>query len=536
MAKLIETGSNSQEKLRNGVNILANCVKSTLGPKGRNVLIENKKGAPHITKDGVTVAKAIELKDPFENMGAQLVKDVASKTADLAGDGTTTATVLTQSIFNNGLKMVIAGANPMDLKRGIDKAVRVVVENLKKQAIPVRDNEKIEQVATISANSDTVIGKMIADAMEKVGKDGVITVDESNTAEMSVKIVEGMQFDKGYISPHFATEQDTLECILEKPQILMYDGKISSMETFLPILEQMASKDTPILVIADDIEGESLSTLIVNKLRGGLKVAAVRAPGFGDRKREILKDVAAIVGGKIVDTSIGDKLEEATLEILGTCERVIIDKGTTTFVNGGGNAEEIAERIDLIKKMIENSNSEYDKEKLQERLAKLSGGVAIIYIGASTEVEMKEKKDRVDDALHATRAAVAEGIVMGGGLALLNTIGSLESIKVENHDEKLGVDIVKLAIKSPFNTICSNGGESPDVIWNNIQSSKEGIGYDAKTGKYVDMIEAGIIDPAKVTRLALEHAASVAGLLLTTEVTIVDEEEQVDFAKKMNLP
>jgi len=538
MAKIIKQGYDSQEKLRKGVNTLADSVKITLGPKGRNVLIETKKGTPHITKDGVTVAKSIILKDPFENMGAQLVKDVASKTADLAGDGTTTATVLTQAIYNDGLKFITAGANPMDLKRGIDKAIKEVIINLKKQSIPIKTNKEIEQVATISANSDSVIGKMIASVMDSVGKDGVITVDESQTSEMSTKTVDGMQLEKGYISPHFATEQDTLECILDKPKIILFDGKINSVEPLLPLLEALVAGKHPILIIADDVDGEALSTLVVNKLRNGMKVCAVRAPGLGQRKKEILQDIASVTAGTLVDTELGMLLDEQTIEICGSCEKVIIDKGTTTFVNGSGESGQITERVELIKKQIENSTSDYDTEKLQERLAKLSGGVGVISIGASTEVEMKEIKDRVDDALHATRAAVSEGIVMGGGMALLLTIPFIMALQSENADEQLGMNIVKSAIRAPFDTIISNGGETPDVIWNNIQNSKKGIGYDVKNGTYVDLIKNGIIDPTKVTRLALEHAASVAGLLLTTDVTIVEEPDpsDIDFTKKMNIP
>jgi len=528
MTKIISFGKDSQNLLQQGLNTLADAVSVTLGPKGRNVLIETKSGKTHITKDGVTVAKAIELTDPTENIGAQLVKEVASKTNELAGDGTTTATVLTQAIFNDGLKFITAGANPMDLKRGIDLAVKDVIKTLKKNSVPVKTNKEIEQIATISANNDSSIGSMIASAMERVGKDGVITVEEGNGIEMSVNVVEGMQFDKGFISPYFVTDQDTMETILENPQILMVDTKISVMSDLLPILEDMAEIDRPILIIADEIDGEALSTLIVNKLRGQLKIAAVKTPGFGLKRKELLEDVATVIGGNVIKTETGEKLEEATMESIGTCEKVIIDKSTTTLVNGSGDSKKIKERISHIKSLIQNSKSDYDIENYQERLAKLSGGVAVITIGATTELEMKEKKDRVDDALHATRAAVEEGIVNGGGLALISTLESLKKVKGENRDQQMGIEIIQSAIQSPFQKIITNCGENPDVVLNNIENSIYD-GYNARTGDYVEMMEEGIIDPTKVTRLALEHASSVSSLLLTTDVTIVKEPKKPLF-------
>ena len=537
MKKIISFGQHSQLKLKKGVDILANAVKSTLGPKGKNVLIERKSGKSHITKDGVTVAKAIELTDPVENMGAQLVKDVASKTNDLAGDGTTTATVLTQAIFNDGLKMITAGANQMDLKRGIDLATSIVVKKLKENSLPVKTSKEIEQVATISANNDSSIGAMISDAMEKVGKDGVITVEEGNGTEMLVKTVEGMQFDKGYISPYFVTDQDTMETILEDPYILMVDSRVNSTKDLLPILEAVAETDKPLLIIADDVEGEALSTLIVNKLQAGLKIAAVKTPGFGTKKKPLLEDISIITGGLIVETEKGEKLAECTIERLGTCEKIIIDKTTTTIVNGSGNTEDIKERILSIKNQIENAKSDYDAEKLQERLAKLSGGVAVITIGATTELEMKEKKDRVDDALHATRAAVEEGISIGGGMAYMKILPSLKSFKSDTRDIQMGIEIILSAIQAPFKTIIENGGGTPDVILNNIQKNSASSGYNARTDEYVDMIKDGIIDPTKVTRLALEHASSVAGLLLTTDVSIaIDKTPDNVTVPKLHIP
>jgi chaperonin GroEL len=526
MTKIILTSDAARQKLLNGVRILAEAVSCTLGPKGRNVLLQTKLGTPHITKDGVTVAKEIELDDPIENMGAQLVKEVASKTAELAGDGTTTATILTQAIFNDGLKMVTAGANPMDLKRGIDAAVKIVTEELRKNSKSITTSNEIEQIATISANNDSEIGKMLADAMKKVGKDGIITVEESRTTEMSVKTVEGMQFDKGYLSPYFVTDQEKMICELENPYVLLYDKRISSMSDLLPILEQVAQLNRPLLIVADDIDGEALGTLVVNKLRGSLQIAAVKSPAYGDRRKEILEDTAVLTGGMVISEAAGISLEDATLEMLGTAEKINIDKEHTTFINGGGEIADIKKRIEVIKNQIENSTSEYDIEKLQERLAKISGGVAIIYIGASTETELKEKKDRVDDALHATRAAVEEGIVIGGGIALIKTLSSLENVKVDNADQQLGVNIIKSSIKSPFQTIINNSGGTPEVILNEINKLGGNFGYNARTDEYVDMIEVGIIDPTKVTRLALEHASSVAGLLLTTECVIGTKKEE----------
>ena len=535
MKKVINFGTDSKAKLQKGINILADAVSVTLGPKGRNVLIETKAGKPHITKDGVTVAKSIELSDPLENMGAQLVKEVASKTNELAGDGTTTATVLTRAIFNDGIKISALGANPMDLKRGIDKATNFVVNKLKEQSLPIRTNKEIEQIATISANNDSSIGGMIADAMEKVGKDGVITVEEGQGTEMQVKTVEGMQFDKGYISPYFVTDQDTMETILEEPYILMVDSRISSTKELLPILEAVAETDKPLLIIADDVEGEALSTLIVNKLQGGFKIAAVKTPGFGTKKKPLLEDVSIVTGGLIVETEKGEKLKDCSIERLGTCEKIIIDKNTTTIVNGSGNTDDIKERITSIKNQITIAKTDYDAEQLQSRLAKLSGGVAIITIGATTEVEMKEKKDRVDDALHATRAAVQEGISIGGGLAFIKILKDLKTLKSDVADERLGISIIYSAIQAPFNTIITNGGGSPEVILNNIEKSTITGGYNARTEEFVDMISAGIIDPTKVTRLALEHASSVAGLLLTTDATVVIDKSD-EMVKKLHIP
>jgi len=523
MAKEITFDTSARDKIKKGVDKLANAVKVTLGPKGRNVILDKKFGAPTVTKDGVSVAKDIELKDAIENMGAQLVKEVASKTADAAGDGTTTATVLTQSIFNHGIKNVAAGANPMDLKRGIDKAVIAVVENLKKQSKKIKDSAEIAQVATISSNSDETIGKMIADAMDKVGKDGVITVEEAKGTETEVKTVEGMQFDRGYLSPYFVTNTEKMEAELESPYILIYDKKISAMKELLPILEQSAQTGKPLLIISEEVDGEALATLVVNKIRGSLKVAAVKAPGFGDRRKAMLEDIAVLTGGKVISEETGMKLEDAKLEDLGRAEKINIDKDNTIIVNGAGKKADIQARVGQIKAQIETTTSDYDKEKLQERLAKLSGGVAILYVGAATEVEMKEKKDRVDDALHATRAAVQEGIVPGGGVAYIRAIDALknvESLGLSNEDQETGVNIVRLALESPLRTISENAGQEGSVIVNKVRDGKKDFGYNARDNKFETFFEAGIIDPTKVTRLALENAASIAGLLLTTEAVV----------------
>ena len=526
MAKEIHFNTESRENLRKGVDILANAVKVTLGPKGRNVILDKKFGAPTVTKDGVSVAKEIELKDAVENMGAQLVKEVASKTADDAGDGTTTATVLAQAIFNTGIKNVAAGANPMDLKRGVENAVKTVVDDLKSQSKDIKDSSEISQVATVSANNDHEIGNMIADAMDKVGKDGVITVEEAKGTETDVKTVEGMQFDRGYLSPYFVTNTDKMEAELENPYILIYDKKISAMKELLPILEAVSQSGKPLLLIAEDIEGEALATIVVNKIRGSLKVAAVKAPGFGDRRKAMLEDIAILTGGTVISEERGYKLESATIDYLGTAEKVNIDKDNTTVVSGAGKKADIVARVNQIKKQIENTTSEYDKEKLQERLAKLSGGVAILYVGAATEVEMKEKKDRVDDALHATRAAVQEGIVAGGGTAFLRAISSLDSLSLENDDQNTGILIVKTALESPIRTIVENSGGEGSVVIQRVKEGKGDYGYNASTDKYESMFKAGIIDPTKVTRLALENAASIAGLLITTECVVVDEPEK----------
>ncbi len=525
MAKEIHFNTESRENLRKGVDILANAVKVTLGPKGRNVILDKKFGAPTVTKDGVSVAKEIELKDPVENMGAQLFKEVASKTADDAGDGTTTATVLAQAIFNTGIKNVAAGANPMDLKRGIDKAVQEVVKNLQSQSKDIKDSSEISQVATVSANNDHEIGKMIADAMDKVGKDGVITVEEAKGTETEVKTVEGMQFDRGYLSPYFVTNSDKMEAELENPYILIYDKKISAMKELLPVLEAVSQTGKPLLIIAEDIEGEALATIVVNKIRGALKVAAVKAPGFGDRRKAMLEDIAILTGGTVISEERGYKLESATIDYLGTAEKVNIDKDNTTVVSGAGKKDDIVARVNQLKKQIDTTTSEYDKEKLQERLAKLSGGVAILYVGAATEVEMKEKKDRVDDALHATRAAVQEGIVAGGGTAFLRSVSSLDKLNLENDDQNTGVLIVKTALESPIRTIVENSGGEGSVIIQKIKEGKGDFGYNAAIDKFESMFKAGIIDPTKVSRLALENAASIAGLLITTECVVVDEPE-----------
>ena len=526
MAKQIHFNTESRENLRKGVDILANAVKVTLGPKGRNVILDKKFGAPTITKDGVTVAKEIELKEPVENMGAQLVKEVASKTADDAGDGTTTATVLAQAIFTNGIKNVAAGANPMDLKRGIDKAVKTVISDLQGQSKEIKDSSEISQVATVSANNDHEIGNMVADAMDKVGRDGVITVEEAKSTKTEVKTVEGMQFDRGYLSPYFVTNSDKMEVELENPYILIYDKKISAMKELLPVLELVSQSSKPLLIIAEDIEGEALATIVVNKIRGALKVAAVKAPGFGDRRKAMLEDLAILTGGTVISEERGYKLESATIDYLGTADKVNIDKDNTTIVSGAGKKSDINARVNQIKKQIKNTTSEYDKEKLQERLAKLSGGVAILYIGAATEVEMKEKKDRVNDALHATRAAVQEGIVAGGGIAFIRAINSLDKLDLDNEDQNTGVIIVKTALESPIRTIVENSGGEGSVVIQKVKESKNDFGYNAATDTYESMFAAGIIDPTKVSRLALENAASIASLLITTECVVVDEPEK----------
>jgi chaperonin GroEL len=529
MAKEITFDTTARDKIKKGVDKLADAVKVTLGPKGRNVILDKKFGAPTVTKDGVSVAKEIELKDAIENMGAQLVKEVASKTADAAGDGTTTATVLAQSIYAHGIKNVAAGANPMDLKRGIDKAVDAVVEHLKKQSKKIKDSSEIAQVATISSNSDETIGKMIADAMEKVGKDGVITVEEAKGTETEVKTVEGMQFDRGYLSPYFVTNTEKMEVDLDQPYILIYDKKISSMKELLPVLEQSAQTGKPLVIIAEEVEGEALATLVVNKIRGALRVAAVKAPGFGDRRKAMLEDIAILTGGKVISEEQGFKLENATLDMLGRAEKINIDKDNTTIINGAGKKNEIQGRVGQIKAQIDTTTSDYDKEKLQERLAKLSGGVAILYVGAATEVEMKEKKDRVDDALHATRAAVQEGIVPGGGVAYVRAIEALKNpqeLGVTNEDQATGVNIVRLALESPLRTIAENAGQEGSVVVNKVRDGKKDYGYNALDNKYENFFDAGIIDPTKVTRLALENAASIAGLLLTTEAVVSEIAEE----------
>ena len=524
MAKLILFEKDARDKLKIGVDKLANAVKVTLGPKGRNVIIDKKYGAPSITKDGVSVAKEIELEDPIENMGAQMCKEVASKTADQAGDGTTTATVLAQAIVGPGLKALASGANPMDLKRGIDKAVKVVVESLKKQSENVgKDFSKIEQVASISANNDNEIGKMIADAMKKVGTEGVITVEEAKGTETEVKTVEGMQFDRGYLSPYFVTNPETMEAELESAYILIYEKKISNMRELLPILEKTAQAGRPLLIISEEVDGEALATLVVNKLRGTIKVAAVKAPGFGDRRKEMLKDIAILTGGICISEEMGYKLENADLSYLGQAEKIVIDKDNTTIVNGKGEKELIVGRVAEIKAQIEKTTSDYDREKLQERLAKLSGGVAVLYIGAPTEVEMKEKKDRVDDALHATRAAVQEGIVAGGGVAYIRAQSSLEKLKGENDDETTGIAIVRRAVEEPLRQIVSNSGLEGSIVVQKVREGKDDFGYNARTDVYENLKKAGVIDPTKVTRIALENAASIASMLLTTEVVITDK-------------
>ncbi len=527
MAKEIKFNIKAREELKKGVDALADAVKVTLGPKGRNVIIDKKFGAPHITKDGVTVAREIELEDAFQNMGAQLVKEVASKTGDDAGDGTTTATVLAQSIITVGLKNVAAGANPMDIKRGIDKAVATVVENIRSMAEEVGDDfKKIEDVARISANNDETIGKLIAEAMKKVKKEGVITVDEAKGTETTIDIVEGMQFDRGYISPYFVTDTEKMECVMDNPMILIYDKKISNLKDMLPVLEQSAQSGRPLLIIAEDVDQEALATLVVNRLRGSLKICAVKAPGFGDRRKEMLEDIAILTGGTVISEEKGMQLANATVNDLGRAEKVNINKESTTIVNGAGNKDAIAARVAQIKTQIENTKSDYDREKLQERLAKLAGGVAVLHIGAPSEVEMKEKKDRVDDALSATRAAIAEGIVPGGGVAYIRCVSALEGLKGENDDETTGIQIVRRAIEEPLRQIAANAGVEGAVVVQKVSEGKADFGYNARTDTYENLLAAGVIDPAKVTRVALENAASIAGMFLTTECVIADKKEE----------
>ena len=534
MAKSIKFDIEARDGLKRGVDALANAVKVTLGPKGRNVIISKSFGAPMVTKDGVSVAKEIELADALENMGAQMVKEVASKTSDLAGDGTTTATVLAQAIVKEGLKNVAAGANPMDLKRGIDKAVAAIVENLAKQSKKVGDSsEKIKQVAAISANNDETIGELIAQAFGKVGKEGVITVEEAKGTDTYVDVVEGMQFDRGYLSPYFVTDSEKMVVDLDNPYILLFDKKISSMKDLLPILEPVAQSGKPLLIISEDVDGEALATLVVNKLRGSLKIAAVKAPGFGDRRKAMLEDIAILTNGTVISEERGFSLENATIDMLGSCEKVTIDKDNTTIVNGGGDAKTIKTRVNQIKSQIETTTSDYDKEKLQERLAKLAGGVAVLYVGAASEVEMKEKKDRVDDALHATRAAVEEGIVAGGGVAFIRAKSVLSKVTSENADEETGVQIVARAIESPLRTIVENAGGEGSVVVAKVFDGKDDFGFDAKTETYVNMLKAGIIDPKKVTRVALENAASVAGMILTTECALIDIKEDAPAGPPM---
>ena len=534
MAKDIKFDIEARDGLKRGVDALANAVKVTLGPKGRNVIISKSFGGPSVTKDGVSVAKEVELTDPLENMGAQMVKEVASKTNDLAGDGTTTATVLAQAIVKEGLKNVAAGANPMDLKRGIDKAVEAIVEDLQKQSKTVGDStDKIKQVAAISANNDETIGDLIAQAFEKVGKEGVITVEEAKGTDTYVDVVEGMQFDRGYLSPYFVTDSEKMTTELDNPYILLYDKKISSMKDLLPVLEPVAQSGKPLLIIAEDVDGEALATLVVNKLRGSLRIAAVKAPGFGDRRKAMLEDIAILTGGTVIAEERGFSLDNATIDMLGTAEKVSIDKDNTTIVNGAGEAEQISARVNQIKAQIETTTSDYDKEKLQERLAKLAGGVAVLYVGAASEVEMKEKKDRVDDALHATRAAVEEGIVAGGGVALVRAKSVLAKVATTNADEKTGVQIVERAIEAPLRTIVENAGGEGSVVVSKVLEGKDDFGYYAKTDKYVNMLEAGIIDPKKVTRVALENSASVSGMILTTECALIDIKEDAPAGPPM---
>ena len=526
MAKEIKFNIDARDLLKRGVDQLADAVKVTLGPKGRNVVIEKKFGAPLITKDGVSVAKEIELEDKFENTGAQLVKSVASKTGDDAGDGTTTATILTQAIVTEGLKNVTAGANPMDLKRGIDKAVKTVVDYIKTNSEQVGDNyDKIEQVATVSANNDPEIGKLLADAMRKVSKDGVITIEESKSRETYINVVEGMQFDRGYLSGYFVTDSEKIECVMDNPYILIYDKKISNIKDFLPILQPVAETGRPLLVIAEDVDSEALTTLVVNRLRAGLKICAVKAPGFGDRRKAMLEDIAILTGGTVISEEKGLKLEQATLEMLGTAEKVTIDKENTTIVNGAGSKESIQDRVNQIKNEIASTTSSYDKEKLQERLAKLAGGVAVLYVGANSEVEMKEKKDRVDDAFYATRAAIEEGVVAGGGSTYIHALDALKELKGDNQDEQTGINIVERAIEEPLRQIVANAGGEGAVVVQKVREGKNDFGYNARTGVYEDLRKAGVIDPAKVSRVALENAASIAGMFLTTECIIVDKPE-----------
>ena len=527
MGKEIVFEIDARDRLKKGVDTLANAVKATLGPKGRNVVIDKKFGAPQVTKDGVTVAKEIELKDAIENMGAQMVKEVASKTNDIAGDGTTTATVLAQGIINTGLKNVAAGANPMDLKRGIDKAVAIVVTELKKLSKEVgSDNDKIKQVATISANNDESIGSLIAEAMKVVGNDGVITVEEAKGTETEVKTVEGMQFDRGYLSPYFVTNAEKMVTELETPYILIYDKKISNMKDILPVLEPVAQSGKPLLIIAEDVDGEALATLVVNKIRGSLKIAAVKAPGFGDRRKAMLEDIAILTGGTVISEERGFKMENTTIDMLGTCEKIEIDKDNTTIVNGAGKKEDIVARTNQIKAQIETTTSDYDKEKLQERLAKLAGGVAVLYVGAATEVEMKEKKDRVDDALAATRAAVEEGIIPGGGVAYIRAADTLDENNGINEDECTGIKIVKRAIEDPLRTIIANAGGEGAIVVQKVKEGKDDFGYNARTDKYESLFKSGVIDPTKVSRIALENAASIASMMLTTECVVADEQEE----------
>ena len=525
MAKLINYDFEARSMLKNGVDQLANAVKVTLGPKGRNVIIDKKFGPPTVTKDGVTVAKEIELEEPFENMGANMVREVASKTSDLAGDGTTTATVLAQAIYGEGLKNVTAGANPMDLKRGIDMAVSAVTEELRKLSREVEGKTEIAQVGAISANNDMTIGNLIAEAMEKVGKDGVITVEEAKGTETSLEVVEGMQFDRGYLSPYFVTDSESMEAVLENPFILIHDKKISAIKDLLPLLEKTSQQGRPLLIIAEDVEGEALATLVVNKLRGTLKVAAVKAPGFGDRRKAMLEDIAVLTGGTVISEEKGFKLENAGLDQMGNAVKVVVDKDNTTIVEGAGSNEQIKARINEIRAQIEKTTSEYDKEKLQERLAKLSGGVAVLKIGAATEVEMKEKKARVEDALHATRAAVEEGIVPGGGVAYLRAVAKIDGLEYENNDQKVGIDILKRALEEPIRQIVENAGLEASVVVNKVKEGEDAFGFNAYSEKYENLFEAGVIDPTKVTRVALENAASVSGLMLTTECAIVDKPE-----------
>ena len=537
MSKIITYDVEARELLKKGVDALANAVKVTLGPKGRNVVIERKFGAPVITKDGVSVAKEIELEDPMENMGAQMVKEVASKTSDSAGDGTTTATVLAQAIITKGMKSLAAGANPMDLKRGIDKAVTAVIASIQKMSVKVgNDHSKIEQVGTISANNDSEIGKMISDAMEKVSKDGVITVEEAKGTETYVDVVEGMKFDRGYLSPYFVTNPDKMETELDQPFILIHDKKVSNMKDLLPVLEVVAQSGRPLLIIAEDVDGEALATLVVNKLRGTLKIAAVKAPGFGDRRKAMLEDIAILTGATVVSEERGYKLDQATPEMLGTCEKVVIDKDNTTVIGGAGKKGDIKARVGQIKAQIDTTTSDYDREKLQERLAKLAGGVAVIYVGAPTEVEMKEKKDRVDDALHATRAAVEEGIIPGGGVSFIRAVKALEGMKGLNDDETTGIDIIRKAIEAPLRTIAFNAGLEGSVIVQKVMEGKKDFGFNARTEQYENLLKTGVIDPTKVARVALENAASIAAMLLTTECLIVDKPEEAAAGAPGGMP